>query len=355
MMSVREQLAYWSLGLGVFILLLWLLADALMPFLLGAGIAYLTDPIATWMERRGIGRILATAFITVISVAAVVLSILLIIPLVIEQVRDLIKQAPEMIDEIRALAAHVLPQVEREGAILSRATETMRENVNEWSVSILRTLWTGGMALINFIAVAFITPVVAFYLLMDWKSLVSGIDSLLPRDHRDTIHRLARDLDGVLSGFIRGQLTVCLLLGLFYAAALMIVGLNFGLLIGLVAGLISFIPFVGSIVGGLLSVSVAAFQYWEDPVWILVVAVIFGIGQMIEGNFLTPKLVGGKVGLHPVWLLFALSAFGALFGFVGMLVAVPAAAMVGVVVRFLLEQYKQGRLYRGGGSDNPGA
>ena len=198
------------------------------------------------------------------------------------------------------------------------------------------------------------TPVVAFYLLVDWKKLVDGIDDLLPRDHRDTIHRLVRDLDQVLAGFIRGQLTVCLLLGLFYAVALMIVGLNFGLLIGLFAGLISFIPFVGSIVGGLLSVTVATVQYWEDPVWILVVAVIFGIGQMIEGNFLTPKLVGGKVGLHPVWLLFALSAFGALFGFTGMLIAVPAAAMIGVVLRFLLEKYKKGRLYRGGTSGSGG-
>ena len=233
--------------------------------------------------------------------------------------------------------------------------ETLRENAQAWSVAILKHIWSGGVALVSFVAVVVVTPVVAFYLLMDWRRLVQGIDDLLPRDHRKTIHRLAGDLDRVLAGFIRGQLTVCLLLGSFYAIALMMLGLNFGLLIGLFAGLISFIPFVGSILGGLLSVSVAIAQYWEDPVWILAVAIVFVIGQMVEGNYLTPKLVGGSVGLHPVWLLFALSAFGALFGFVGMLVAVPAAAMIGVVGRFLLEQYKDGRLYRGIGSDEPGA
>lgn len=355
MMSVREQLAYWTLGLAVFILLLWLLAQALTPFLLGAGIAYLTDPVATWMERRGISRVLATTVITVFSIGAVVLSVLLLIPLIVEQVRDLIRQVPEMVDAARELGARILPQFEREDAVLRRAMDSLKGNVQNWSVSILQHLWSGGVALINFVAVAFVTPVVAFYLLMDWKNLVTGIDNLLPRDHRDTIHRLAHDLDGVLSGFIRGQLTVCLLLGTFYAVALMIVGLNFGLLIGLFAGLISFIPFVGSIVGGLLSVSVAAYQYWDDPVWILAVAVVFAVGQMIEGNFLTPKLVGSKVGLHPVWLLFALSAFGALFGFVGMLVAVPAAAMIGVVIRFLLERYKKSRLYRGSGPGDSAA
>jgi predicted PurR-regulated permease PerM len=151
----------------------------------------------------------------------------------------------------------------------------------------------------------------------------------------------------VLAGFVRGQMTVCLILGTFYAVALMLVGLNFGLLIGLFAGLISFIPFVGSIVGGALSIGVALAQFWGEWVWIGAVAAIFVAGQAIEGNFLTPKLVGDKVGLHPVWLMFALSAFGVVFGFVGLLVAVPAAAAIGVIGRFTLEQYRAGPLYHG--------
>jgi predicted PurR-regulated permease PerM len=190
---------------------------------------------------------------------------------------------------------------------------------------------------------------------MDWHRLTAAIDDLLPRDHRDTILEITRDLDSVLAGFVRGQLTVCLLLGSFYAISLMVVGLKFGLLIGLFAGLISFIPFVGSITGGVISLGVAVAQFWGDPVWIAVVAAIFVVGQAVEGNFLTPKLVGGQVGLHPVWLLFALSAFGALFGFVGMLVAVPAAAAIGVVGRFLINKYKRGRLYRGEGTGGAGA
>ncbi len=346
-MSVREQLAYWGLGLLIFVLMLWLLADALLPFVLGATLAYLTDPMAGWLERRGIGRVLATVIITLISLAAVVLALILVIPLLIEQTRDLIQRAPGFVDDARAMLAAWLPSLQEEGSVLNRAVSTVRENAQNWSVTLLKQVWSGGLALVNFLAVIVVTPVVAFYLLMDWQRLVNGVDDILPRQHRPMIHKIAGDLDDVISGFVRGQLTVCLILGAFYAIALAIVGLNFGLLIGLFAGLISFIPFVGSIAGGLLSVSVATVQFWDNPIWILVVAVIFAIGQAAEGNFLTPKLVGGKVGLHPVWLLFALSAFGALFGFVGLLVAVPAAAMIGVVGRFLLEQYKEGRLYRG--------
>jgi predicted PurR-regulated permease PerM len=156
-----------------------------------------------------------------------------------------------------------------------------------------------------------------------------------------------RELDRVLAGFVRGQLSVCAILGAFYAVALSLIGLQFGLLIGAFAGLISFIPFVGSILGGVLSLAVAVAQFWDQPQMIAAVAAVFVAGQAAEGNFLTPKLVGGQVGLHPVWLMFALSAFGSLFGFVGLLIAVPAAAGIGVISRFLIERYKAGRLYLG--------
>jgi predicted PurR-regulated permease PerM len=225
--------------------------------------------------------------------------------------------------------------------------ENLRARAEGWSVSVLQRLWSGGLAVIDFVALVVITPVVAFYLLYDWDRMIAGIDDTLPRQHRDTIHRLMGELDQVLAGFVRGQLMVCAILGTFYAVGLSLIGLHFGLLIGVFAGLISFIPFVGSIVGGLLSIGVAVVQFWDEPVMIAAVAVVFGVGQAVEGNILTPKLVGGKVGLHPVWLLFALSAFGSLFGFVGLLVAVPAAASIGVFGRFLIERYKDGRLYRG--------
>jgi predicted PurR-regulated permease PerM len=177
--------------------------------------------------------------------------------------------------------------------------------------------------------------------------MVGKINEILPRQHAPTIRGIARDIDRVLAGFVRGQLSVCLVLGVFYAVALMSIGLQFGFLVGLVAGLISFIPYVGSTVGLLLSIGIALFQFWDVKVWILVTAGIFFFGQFVEGNILSPNLIGKSVGLHPVWLILALSVFGTLFGFAGLLVAVPVAAALGVLGRFLLEQYMTSPLYTG--------
>lgn len=346
-MSINEQMRWWGVGLALFVVLLWLLSEALLPFMLGAAIAYLTDPLADWLEAHGLGRVPATVVITLASLGLVVLCILLVVPLLVEQLRQVIAIVPLWVERARDLVTVWLPEVQDEGALLDQALSDLRDNAQTWSVEVLKRVWSGGIAVVNFIAVILVTPVVAFYLLMDWDRLVAGIDDYLPRPHRQTIHQIARDLDRVLAGFIRGQLTVCLILGTFYAVALMAVGLNFGLLIGAFSGLISFIPFVGSILGGTLSVGVALVQFWGDWVWIGLVLLIFVAGQAIEGNFLTPKLVGDKVGLHPVWLMFALSAFGVAFGFAGLLVAVPAAAAIGVIGRFLLEQYRSGPLYQG--------
>lgn len=346
-MTVREQLRYWGIGLLAFVLLLWLLADALLPFVLGAAIAYLADPWADWLERLGLSRILATIVITVSSIGVVVISIFLIVPMVVTQIEQAADSMPANIDQIRDLLARWLPEAQREGSQLNMALTNLRENAQTWSIGLLKGIGSFGLAMVNVVTVLFVTPVVAFYLLMDWDHIIAGIDELLPREHRDEIRKIVAELNRVVAGFVRGQLTVCLLLGAFYAVSLMIVGLNFGLLIGLFAGLISFIPFVGSVLGGLLSVGVAATQFWSEPVWILIVAAIFIIGQAVEGNFLTPKLVGDKVGLHPVWLMFALSAFGLVFGFVGLLVAVPCAAAIGVIGRYLADRYKSGSLYRG--------
>jgi predicted PurR-regulated permease PerM len=345
--TVKEQMRWWGAGLALLVALLWLLSDALLPFVLGAAIAYLTDPLADWLETHGLGRVLATVVITLASLGVVVLAVLLVVPLLAEQFRQLVAVVPVWIDQARELITVWLPEVQDEGTLFNQALADLRDNAQTWSVEVLRRVWSGGIAVVGFLAVVIVTPVVAFYLLMDWDRLVRAIDDYLPRPHRATIHRIARDLDRVLAGFIRGQMTVCLILGIFYAVALTAVGLNFGLLIGAFAGLISFIPFVGSILGGALSVGVALVQFWGDWVWIGIVVLIFVGGQAIEGNFLTPKLVGDKVGLHPVWLMFALSAFGVVFGFVGLLVAVPAAAAIGVIGRFALEQYKGGTLYQG--------
>jgi len=199
----------------------------------------------------------------------------------------------------------------------------------------------------DFLSVVVITPIVAFYLLLDWDRAVASIDSVLPRRHVDTIRELAREIDATLSAFLRGQLLVCVILGSFYAIALTVAGLPFGALVGIFAGIISFVPFVGSMVGLLLSVGIAMAQFWGEWWHIALIAGIFLFGQAVEGNVLTPLMVGERVGLHPVWLIFSLSAFGYVFGLPGLLVAVPLAASIGVVARWGLKQYQQSQLYTG--------
>jgi predicted PurR-regulated permease PerM len=208
--------------------------------------------------------------------------------------------------------------------------------------------------LINLVSLLVITPVVAFYLLRDWDRIVIQIDSWLPRRYAETIREQVRAVDATLAGFLRGQGTVCLILAIYYGLGLSLAGLDFGLVIGLVAGLLSFVPYVGAIVGLLLSVGLALVQF---DAWlpIAIVAAVFILGQVVEGNFLTPKLVGESVGLHPVWIIFALLAGGTLFGFVGLLLAIPAAAVIGVGVRFALDRYLVSAYYKGPGSGGGGS
>src|SRR5690606_36272613 len=216
--------------------------------------------------------------------------------------------------------------------------------------TLFTSTWASGKTLIDIAGLFVVTPVVAFYMLLDWHRMVAAVDGWVPRDHVTTVRRLATDINRATAGFVRGQGTLCLILGIMYAVGLTLVGLNFGLLIGLFAGLISFIPYVGSLTGLVLAVGVALVQFWPDWPWIAAVVAVFLLGQFIEGNILQPRLVGKSVGLHPVWLMFALFAFGYLFGFVGLLVAVPASAAVAVLVRFAISRYLESPLYRGHGS-----
>ncbi len=351
-MTINEQLRYWGVGLIVLLLGLWLLSEALTPFLAGMAVAYFMDPLADRLERAGLSRVWATVVITAIFLLALIGSFAILLPVAIDQIRQFVEDAPEltarMRDFVSAMQARFFPEgASGESSFIHQGLQSFEEKARAASSTILKGALSGGLAVVDFLGIVVITPIVAFYLLLDWDRMVAEINDWLPRQHADTLRRILRDIDLVLAGFVRGQLSVCLILGVFYAIALMIIGLQFGLLIGLVAGLISFIPFVGSIVGGLLSVGVAAVQFWGDPIWIGAVAFVFVVGQAIEGNVLTPKLVGGSVGLHPVWLMFALAAFGSLMGFAGLLVAVPAAAVIGVLGRFGLRHYMESRLYLG--------
>jgi predicted PurR-regulated permease PerM len=219
--------------------------------------------------------------------------------------------------------------------------------------ALLGSVWTGGRALVDVVSLILVTPFVAFYLLRDWDRIIARVDGLLPRDHAEEIRGLAREIDRKVAAFVRGQLLVGFLLGVFYAAGLVLIGLNYGLLIGLASGILSFIPYLGFTVGFVTSITIAIVQFWPSWPWIAATVLVFLIGQVLEGYVLQPRMIGRNVGLHPVWLIFALFAFGLLFGFVGLLIAIPAAAAVGVLLRFAVERYRASPLYRGNGSVDP--
>ena len=346
-LPVRDQMKYWGIAAAVFFVLLYALGDQLLPFFLGAVIAYFLDPVADWLEARGLSRGMAVGVITVAAIVLFVVAALLVVPTLVQQSVQLFKVAPELARNVGNFLTERFPDLLDEGSTVRQSLDSVGQTISERGGQLLNSALNSAASLINVIVLFVIVPVVAVYMLLDWDRMVARIDDLLPRDHAPTIRRLARDIDKTLAGFIRGMGTVCLILGTYYAIALMLVGLQFGLVVGFVAGLLTFIPYVGAIVGGLLAVGLALFQFWGDWLWIVAVAAIFQVGQLIEGNILTPKMVGDSVGLHPVWLILALSVFGALFGFVGLLVAVPMAAALGVLVRFAKEQYKDSRLYQG--------
>lgn len=348
--TMRRQLIFWLLALIAFLLVLVLLRSILLPFIAGMALAYFLDPVADRLEAMGASRLLATSIILCVFLIVFVLAFLLIVPRLSQQLAGFIERMPGYVSNLQAL----LVDNDLVKSILGENGSNIRQNLDsilgkgtEWATSVLGSIWSSGKAIIDIVSLLVITPIVAFYLLLDWDRMVEKVDSWLPRDHKQTIRQLARDMNAAIAGFVRGQGTVCLLLGSFYALALTVVGLNFGLLIGMFAGLVSFVPFVGSILGLVLSVGVALVQFWPDWIMVAVVVGVFAVGQFFEGNFLQPKLVGKSVGLHPVWLMFALSAFGALFGFTGLLVAVPVAAAMAVLVRFALQSYLNSALYKG--------
>ncbi len=346
-LPIRDQLKYWGIAAVVIMVALWFIGNVLMPFLLGGAIAYFLDPVADRLERLGLRRVFATAVISIVAVMFFVLMMLLVVPTLVNQAISLFETAPTLAKNFTAFLTERFPSLLDEGSTLRTSITSLGATVQERGGELLNTALASFASIINLLLLFVIVPVVAVYLLLDWDRMVAGVDNLLPRDHAPTIRRLAREIDGTLASFVRGMGTVCLILGTYYAIALMVVGLQFGLVVGFVAGLVTFIPYLGALLGGALAIGLALFQFWGDWVSIGMVAGIFVLGQVIEGNILTPKLVGNSVGLHPVWLILALSVFGTLFGFVGLLVAVPVAAAIGVIARFAVERYRESLLYNG--------
>ena len=356
--GLKRQIVFWLLALTAFILFLFVFSNILLPFIAGLALAYFLDPVADRLERLGLSRTMATVFILFAFLVVFALSLMIVIPLLATQAADFFANLPGYITQLQQLVTSFDPSllpgwISGQMDTIKQSFSTILGEGAGFLGTLLKQIWNSGMALVNVASLLVITPVVAFYMLLDWDRMVLRVDDMIPRDHLDTVRRLAREINDAIAGFVRGQGSICIILGLFYGVSLSFAGLNFGLLIGLFAGLISFIPYVGSLVGLLLSIGVAVVQFWPDYISIGIVVAIFFAGQFLEGNILQPKLVGSRVGLHPVWLMFALFAFGALFGFVGLLVAVPAAAAVGVLVRFGVERYLDSDLYHGHSQAGP--
>lgn len=346
-LPARQQMKYWGIAAAVFFVLLWGLGNVILPFLVGGAVAYFLDPVADRLERAGMSRTAATSAISIVALMVFILLALLIVPMLARQLVQLVNAAPKIFGELQGFLTTRFPSIMDQESVVRETLSSIGKTIQSKGGELAGGLLSSALSLINAIVFIIVVPVVAFYLLLDWDHMVAKIDSWLPRDHRDMIRGLARDIDRVLAGFVRGQVSVCLILGTFYSVLLMAAGLDFGLIVGAIAGLITFIPYVGALIGGALAIGLAFFQFWGDWIQIGIIAGIFAVGQFLEGNIITPKLVGNSVGLHPVWLLFALSAFGTLFGFVGMLVAVPVAAAIGVLTRFAISQYLGSHLYKG--------
>ncbi|MGQ0676137.1 MAG: AI-2E family transporter [Rhodospirillales bacterium] len=356
-MNFTRHAWFWLAVLAAFVLALYELGAVLTPFVAGMAVAYLLNPVVERLERKRLSRTMATVIVTLAFCLVVAAALVVVAPVLAGQVVGFARRLPQYAETLRGrllplieLAKEALPPGTIE-KLQSAAMDYVAPAAN-WLAQVVLKVIGGGVVLVSLLSLAVITPIVAFYLLHDWPRIVAHVDSLLPRRHAATIREQVRLVDGRLAGFLRGQTTVCLILACFYGLGLSLVGLDFGLALGIITGLISFIPYVGMGLGLIVGVSLALVQFhsWQG---VALVMAVFGAGQFIEGNFLTPRLVGERVGLHPAWIIFALLSGGSLFGFVGILLAVPVAAVIGVGVRFALARYLASPYYLGhdGGHD----
>lgn len=345
----KSNKVFWLALFAFFCAFVYVLRSVLLPFVAGIIIGYLLDPLVDKFTRLKISRTWSTILVLILVVLIIVPTLVLIINVIDSQlsvfisvipnyITSLLKKAEPLINELKGL----FPTIDAE-KIRNYMHDNMANNLKILG-KILRSLISSGMAIVNLISLLLITPVVAFYMLRDWDKFIAKVRSLLPRKSKKSIEQQAREIDRTLAGFIRGQLSVCVILGSFYALGLHMVGLDLGLLVGFLAGIISFIPYVGTISGFIISMALA-FAQFDTMMPILSVMLVFMVGQFLEGNFLTPKLVGDNVGLHPVWVMFALLAGGVLLGFLGLMIAVPVAAIIGVLIRHAIINYKKSSLY----------
>jgi len=350
---IEWQIGFWIGAFLLLVLLLWLFSGVLLPFAAGGALGYLLNPVVDRLERVGFSRLGATLFTMACLVLVLGLIFVLIVPVLWRQLASFIEAMPAYAVKLEGLISAVSENLGREyklglgntGPDLGNITNNLVAQAAQWAASFLNSILTRGEALITLVSLLVVTPIVAFYMLLDWHKMIATIDNLIPPRNRETVRTLARQIDAAMAGFLRGQSLVCLCLGIWYGVGLSLIRLNFGLLIGISAGALSFIPYVGSLTALVLSSVVAIVQGWPDWRLLAMSLIVILVGQFLEGNILSPKLVGESAGLHPVWLIFALLAFGSLFGFTGLIAAVPFAAAAGVILRFAVKRYRESNLY----------
>ncbi len=351
-MTTQRETVFWSAVLASLVFLVWLLSAVLLPFVVGMAIGYFLDPVVEYLARRGLSRGAAAGLLIVGSFAISALGFVLVLPVLIEQALDVCRRIPDVLaaqhDWLEPVLDRLMVGVRTTPAgDLSRPLVAFMERSGSAVAGLLGNVVGQGLALVNVLSLLAITPLVAFYLLRDWPSIIAEIDGWLPRAHAATIREQARQIDAVLAGFARGMAIVCGTLSLFYALTLSVMRLDFALVIGVTAGALSFVPYLGFAVGLVSSVGVALWQFWPEWPRVVLVLGIFLVGQVVSDYVLTPRLVGERAGLHPLWVIFAVFAGGALFGFVGMLLAVPGCAAIGVLARFAVARYKESETYQG--------
>lgn len=351
-MALRYEVAFWLALLGASAVAVWLVSPILLPFVLGMAIGYVVDPVVARLERIGLSRAAAAGLLVGGSFGLGMAALVLLTPLLVGQLAALAARLPRIAGGLYASAEPfvrrwIVRAAAEQPPPLADAIAEAARRLGQGLADVAAGALGQGMAVVNLAGLLAVTPLVAFYLLRDWPMLIAEVDSWLPRAHADTIRAQAREIDRVLAGFARGSAIVCGASAAFYALALTLVGLDFGLVIGLVAGAVSFVPYLGATLGFVTSVGMALAQFW--PAWapVAVVAGIFLGGQVVQDYLLTPWLVGDRIGLHPLWVLFGMFAGAALFGFVGLLVSVPACAAIGVLARFAIAQYKRSTVYLG--------
>lgn len=351
-MRAERQVLFWMTAAALLILTIAVLKDILLPFVAGIAIAYFLSPLADKLVALGLNRVVASLLIVVTLVVVAVASLVLIVPVILSQAQDLAAALPGEVTRLREGAdawarSRFGPGFTGLDTQIGRATEALSENWTSLASWAATSIWSQSLAIVNFLALLLVTPLVVFYLLIDWHPMLHKIDGWLPRGHASSVRVLATDMNDAVAAFVRGQGTVCLILGAFYAITLTAIGLNYGLLIGLATGALAFVPIVGWLIGFLTATTVAVVQFWPDMLPILLVVGVFIAAQALDAGFLGPTIVGSKIGLHPVWLIFALFVFSYLFGFVGTLIAVPLAAALGVLIRFAIDVYLKSPVYNG--------